>query len=166
VAIGEIGLDYYWDKTNWDVQQEFFEEQLALAVELNLPVSIHDRDAHEKIMATLKKFKAVRGVLHSFSGDAAMAHAAIDLRLHISFAGPITFLNNKKAPALVQEIPLEKILLETDSPYLAPHPLRGKRNEPANVRHVAARLAELKSLDVIEVAAQTTANARALFGFD
>jgi TatD DNase family protein len=151
VAIGEIGLDFYWDKASADSQQVFFERQLEAAAELNLPVSIHDRAAHHEIIATLRKFSldlGLRGVLHAFSGDEAMAREAIDLGFLISFAGPITFLNAHQAPDLVPRLPLEKILIETDSPYLSPHPLRGRRNEPANVTRVAMRIAELSASSV------------------
>ncbi len=167
VAIGEIGLDYYWDKESADLQQEFFERQLELAIELGLPVSIHDREAHEKIRETLIKLggQGLRGVLHSFSGDEALARKTIDLGLLISFAGPVTFLNARQPPAIARVLPLDKLLIETDAPYLAPHPLRGRRNEPANVTRIAMRIAELKGLAVQEVAAQTAHNARALFGF-
>jgi TatD DNase family protein len=167
VAIGEIGLDYYWDKESADLQQQFFERQLELAVELSLPVAIHDREAHEQVIRTLESLsgRGVRGVLHSFSGDEAMAQEALALGFFISFAGPVTFLNAHKPPAIARTVPLEKLLVETDSPYLSPHPLRGRRNEPANVTRVAGRIAELKGLGVWEVAAQTAQNARALFGF-
>lgn len=163
VAIGEIGLDYYWDKATAEIQQTFFEKQLELAGELGLPVAIHDRDAHEKILATLRVIPA-RGVLHAFSGSAEMASAALDLKFMVSFGGPVTFQNNKRAPELVRALPLDKILIETDSPYLAPHPLRGKRNEPAHVALVAERIAGLKGLSNEQVATQTTKNAQALFG--
>lgn len=185
-AIGEIGLDYYWDRTTADLQQIFFEQQLELAAELNLPVAIHDRDAHDKIIETLQTFarrdtryairdrqsaigdrqsaiREPRGVLHAFSGSVEMARTAFDLGFFVSFGGPITFKNNKRAPELVRALPLEKILLETDSPYLAPHPFRGKRNEPAHVKLVAERLAEYKSLETAEAARQTAQNARELF---
>lgn len=165
-AIGEIGLDFYWDKTTADAQQTFFETQLELAAELNLAVVIHDRDAHEKILGTLREMrelKELRGVLHAFSGDEAMAREAFDLGYVISFGGPITFKNNKRAPDLLRALPLEKILIETDSPYLTPHPFRGKRNEPLHVRYVAERIAEVKNLSIEQVAAQTTSNAKKLF---
>ncbi|MGB8644780.1 MAG: TatD family hydrolase [Anaerolineae bacterium] len=165
VAIGEIGLDYHWDPASADLQREFLERQLALAVELALPVSIHDRDAHQKILETLRSLggQGVRGVLHAFSGDEAMAHEALELGFLISLAGPITFLNARHAPALVARLPLDRIVIETDSPYLAPHPLRGRRNEPAHVTRVAERIAELQGLTVQQVAEQTTVNARSLF---
>lgn len=166
VALGEIGLDYYWDRTTAEVQQTFFEKQLQLAAELDLPVAIHDREAHDEIMATLREMRGihVRGVLHAFSGGVEMAQDAFALGLMISLGGPVTFKNNKHAPDLVRAVPLEKILLETDSPYLAPHPYRGKRNEPAHVKLVAERIAELKSVSMAQVATQTTTNAQHLFG--
>lgn len=166
VAIGEIGLDYYWDKTTTGLQQNWFEKQLEVAAELDLPVAIHDRDAHAAIMATLerKRNPRVRGVLHAFSGDAAMAFKAFDLGFMVSFGGPITFKNNRQAPELIRALPLEKLLVETDSPYLAPHPFRGKRNEPARVIRVSERIAELKGLSSEQVATQTTINAQTFFG--
>lgn len=164
-AIGEIGLDYYWDKTTVEVQQTFFEKQTELAAELDLPVAIHDREAHDKIMATLKQRQGirVRGVLHAFSGSVEMAQDAFALGFVISLGGPVTFKNNRHAPDLVRAVPLEKILIETDSPYLAPHPYRGKRNEPAHVKLVAERIAELKGISTAQVATQTTNNAQQLF---
>lgn len=176
VAIGEIGLDYYWDKTTADLQQDWFEKQMELAKELHLPVAIHDRDAHAQIMRTLQRTFGtannadsahdnvpLRGVLHAFSGNIEMANAAIALGFFVSFGGPITFQNNKNAPALVRALPLEKILIETDSPYLAPHPFRGKRNEPAHVKLVAEKIAELQASSIEQVATQTTGNANQLF---
>lgn len=166
VAIGEIGLDHYWDKTTASLQQTFFENQLELAAELNLPVAIHDREAHAAIMETLERKRelSVRGVLHAFSGDIKMAHRAFDLGFVVSFGGPITFKNNKQAPDLICALPLEKMLVETDSPYLTPHPYRGKRNEPAHVVLVSERIAELQGLSSEQVATQTTINAQTLFG--
>ncbi len=167
LAIGEIGLDYYWDKESAALQQTFFERQLQLAAELNLPVAIHDREAHPQILETLRRAQpwGVRGVLHSFSGDETMAREVLDLGFLISFAGPVTFLNARRPPVVARRVSLDKLLIETDSPYLSPHPLRGRRNEPANVTRVAGRIAELKGLAAQEVAAQTAYNAQALFGF-
>jgi TatD DNase family protein len=167
VAIGEIGLDYYWDKASASSQRTFFERQLELAAELNLPVSVHDREAHQDILGTLRKYRDqhTHGVLHAFSGDVRMAREAIDMGFLISFAGPITFLNARRAPELVPLVPLDRVLIETDSPYLSPHPLRGRRNEPAHVSRVAERIAALTGRGVDEVAETTTHNARALFGF-
>lgn len=172
IAIGEIGLDFYWDKTTANLQQTFFEKQLALAAELNLPVAIHDRDAHKQIIATLQAFSirspqsAVRtraGVLHAFSGSLEMARTAFDLGYFVSFGGPITFKNNSSAPELVRALPMDRILIETDSPYLTPHPFRGKRNEPAHVKLVAQQMAVLHGWSIEQVAAQTTRSALELF---
>lgn len=159
-------MDYYWDTASTDTQRVFFERQLELAASVHLPVSIHDREAHQDIIETLRRFKdlGVQGVLHAFSGDAAMVREALDLRFMISFAGPITFLNARKAAELVPLVPLDRVMIETDSPYLSPHPLRGRRNEPANVALVAERLAALTARTVEQVAEHTTSNARALFG--
>lgn len=164
VAIGEIGLDYYWDRTTAGLQQEYFEKQLDLAAELHLPVAVHDREAHAAIIGTLERKRDlnVRGVLHAFSGDVDMARKAFELGFAVSFGGPITFKNNKQAPDLIRALPLEKMLVETDSPYLAPHPLRGKRNEPAYVKRVTERIADLKGLSSEQVATQTTINAQTL----
>lgn len=163
VALGEIGLDYYWDKTTASLQQDFFEKQLELAAELDLPVAIHDRDAHAAVMETLRNHKKNRGVLHAFSGNLEMAQEAMGLGFFISFGGPLTFKNNKHAPDLLRALPLDKLLIETDAPYLTPHPYRGKRNEPSYVKLVAQGIANLKGLSDIEIATQTTKNARALF---
>ncbi len=164
-AIGEIGLDYYWDKTTAARQQTFFEKQLELAAELGLPVAIHDRDAHDKILETLvqKQALGIRGVLHAFSGTLEMAQRAIVLGYVVSFGGPVTFKNNHQTPPLVEQLPLERILIETDSPYLTPHPFRGKRNEPAHVLVVAERIGKLKGLETGQIATQTTKNAQTLF---
>lgn len=163
VALGEIGLDYYWDKTTASLQQDFFEKQLELTAELDLPVAIHDRDAHAAVMETLRNHKKNRGVLHAFSGNLEMAQEAMGLGFFISFGGPLTFKNNKHAPDLLRALPLDKLLIETDAPYLTPHPYRGKRNEPSYVKLVAQGIANLKGLSDIEIATQTTKNARALF---
>lgn len=165
VAIGEIGLDYYWDPSAKEAQQPFFEKQLELAAELGLPVAIHSRRAEHAVLDTLRRQNhlGTRGVLHAFAGDVAMAQAAFELGYLVSFGGAVTFLNNRRAPALIQALPLEKILLETDAPYLTPHPERGTRNEPAKIVRVAARIAELKGVSVEQIAAQTTQNALELF---
>jgi TatD DNase family protein len=168
VAIGEIGLDFYHDLSPRPAQQAAFAAQLALASELALPVIVHDREAHAETMATLRQFAAgqpgTRGVLHCFSGDEGMAREAIDLGFYISFAGPLTYAKAGRLPHLAVVLPLERLLVETDCPYLTPAPLRGKRNEPANVALVAAKLAQLRGLSESEVAAATTANAARLFG--
>ncbi len=174
VAIGEIGLDFYRDLSPRDKQRQAFQQQLALASEAGKPVVIHDRDAHAEVMATLRRwvegshkpsaisYKPV-GVLHCFSGDLAMAQEAIELGFYISIAGPVTFKNARCLRELVRQLPLEKLLVETDCPYLAPHPHRGKRNEPAYVKLVAQEVARIKGLSLEEVARITSGNAQALF---
>ncbi len=167
VAIGEIGLDFYRDLSPRDQQRQAFEQQLALASEVGKPVVIHDRDAHSEVMATLRRWAASShqpaGVLHCFSGDLAMAQEAIELGFYISIAGPVTFKNDKRLHELVRQLPLEKLLVETDCPYLTPHPHRGKRNEPAYVKLVAQEVAHIKGLSLEEVGRITSDNAQALF---
>lgn len=166
VAIGEIGLDYYWvkDQEQRQIQQQAFIRQLDLARQLHLPVCVHNRDAHGDTMAILKKEgQGVRGVLHCYSGSLEMAKELMKLDWFIGVDGPLTFKNAAKLPEIVQNIPLERILLETDCPYMAPVPMRGKRNEPAFVYHVAEKLAELRKISIEQVAEQTTANARELY---
>lgn len=170
VAIGEIGLDFHYDHSPREAQAWAFRAQLELARELGLPVVVHDREAHAETMAALREWArsgpgARRGVLHCFSGDEAMAREAIDLGFTISFAGPLTFAKSTQLRRLAATLPLESVVVETDCPYLAPEPLRGRRNEPANVRFVAAKLAEARGLDLPAVARATTRNAERLFGF-
>jgi TatD DNase family protein len=167
VAIGEIGLDFYRDLSPRDKQRQAFQQQLALAREVGKPVIIHDREAHEAVMAILRHWvegshESV-GVLHCFSGDLAMAQEAIELGFYISIASPVTFKNARRLRELVRQLPLEKLLIETDCPYLAPHPHRGKRNEPAYVRLVAEEVARVKMTSLEEVASITTFNALNLF---
>jgi len=165
VAIGEIGLDFYRNLSPPDSQREAFVTQLELAHKVNKPVIIHDRDAHVQVLSILRdKARGLRGVLHCFSGDYDMAVQAMEMDFYLSFAGPVTFQNARRLQELVRRLPLERMLVETDCPYLAPHPHRGRRNEPAHVRLVAAKIAELKDLPLEQVAEITTANARRLFG--
>jgi TatD DNase family protein len=163
VAIGETGLDYHWDKTHIDLQHTFFRTFLAMGRERNLPVIVHDREAHEDIYRIIAEFPGVRGVMHCFSGDTAFAKAMIALGFYISFAGNVTFKNAKNLHEAAAELPLEWMLLETDSPFLSPVPFRGKPNEPAKVYYVAARIAELKGLPLETVAEVTSENARKVF---
>lgn len=166
VAIGEIGLDYYWvkEQEQRQIQQQVFIRQLDLARQLHLPVCVHNRDAHGDTLAILKREgKGVRGVLHCYSGSLEMAKELIKMDWFIGVDGPLTFKNAAKLPEIVQNIPLERILVETDCPYMAPVPMRGKRNEPAYVFHVAEKLAELRTISLEKVANQTTANARELY---
>lgn len=165
VAIGEIGLDYYWDASPRGVQAAAFERQLQLAAEVKKPVIIHDREAHHDVMAILEPWLGqVRAVLHCFSGDLAMAHRAVELGIYIGVDGPVTFRNAGDLPDIVRAVPLDSLLLETDSPYLTPHPYRGKRNEPGHVMLIARTVADLKGVTLARVDEVTTGNARALFG--
>lgn len=176
VAIGEIGLDYYWDKTPVPDQKQALRDQLALAAELCLPVVVHNREATEDILAILLAWQseleskgsplaARPGVLHSFSGNSEHALRAAAAHFYIGITGPVTFKNAPELQKGVQETPLEHLLIETDAPFLAPHPMRGKRNEPAYVRHVAEKIALLKGCTIDDVASQTARNARHLFGW-
>ncbi len=178
VAIGEIGLDDYWKTVPMDQQIRVLRLQLDLAAELGLPVVLHDREAHEPIMAELRDWVTQRlpgtplaqrppyGVLHSFSGDLAMAREAYDLGFILGLAGPVTFKNARDLQALARQLDRHRLMIETDAPYLSPHPYRGKRNEPARVRLVAEKLAELWEMPFEQVASLTTATARAFFAFD
>ena len=166
-AIGEIGLDYYWEKDQDKrlLQQEIFIRQLDLARQLHLPVCIHDREAHGDTLAILKKeAKGIRGVLHCFSGSLEMAREVLKMDWFLGVDGPLTYKNAAKLPEIVQALPLERLLIETDAPYLAPVPMRGKQNEPAFVKYVAEKVAELKNLPLEDVANQTTLNAIELYG--
>ena len=165
VAIGEIGLDFYRDRSPREDQERVFRRFIRLARELSLPVIVHDRDAHEQTMGILREEKAAEagGVLHCFSGDLAMARECVDMGFFISIPGTITFPANEALREVVRGVKIENMLLETDAPYLAPVPYRGKRNEPAHVRLVAEKVAELKGLSVADVGRITSLNARRLF---
>jgi TatD DNase family protein len=167
VAIGEIGLDFYRDLSPRDKQRQAFRQQLALAREVGKPVIIHDREAHKEVMAILRRWAEGShesvGVLHCFSGNLAMAQEAIELGFYISIAGPVTFQNARRLRELVRQLPLEKLLIETDCPYLTPHPHRGKRNEPAYVKFVAQEVARVRATSLEEVARSTSDNAHSLF---
>ena len=166
VAIGEIGLDYYWEKDPQvrAVQRELFVTQLGIARAAGLPVCIHDREAHGDTLAILKAAgRDLTGVLHCYSGSLETARELWKMDYYIGIDGPLTFKNAAKLPDIVREAPQERLLIETDSPYLAPVPKRGKRNEPAYVVHVAAKIAELRGESVEEVAQYTTENARRLY---
>jgi TatD DNase family protein len=167
IAWGEIGLDYHYDHSPRDVQQREFRRQIRLARELDLPVCIHSRDAHDDVLAILDEEHAldVGVVMHCFSGDERVARRCLDLGFYISFAGPVTFTNARKLPTVVQLVPDDRLLLETDAPYLSPHPWRGRehRNEPARVAIIAARLAELRGVGVETVGQLATQNFKTLF---
>jgi len=165
VAIGEIGLDFYRNLSPREIQIQHFRDQLQLAREVSLPVIIHDREAHQEVINILREEKAetIGGVIHCFSGDYTMLKASLDLDFFISIPGTITFKTSGDFHKLVQDIPMDYLLLETDSPFLAPHPFRGKRNEPAYVFYVAEAVARIKGVSVAELAEITTNNARRLF---
>jgi len=165
VAIGEIGLDYYWDAAPRDVQQNVLRRQIQLAKEVGLPVIIHNRDATQDTVQVLTEEcnQQVHGVMHCFTGSYETALQCIKLGFFISFGGPVTFKNARSVKEVAAQIPDEWLLVETDAPYLTPHPFRGKRNEPARVRLVAEMLAELRGQPYEEIVQQTTQNARRLF---
>lgn len=166
VAVGEIGLDYYRNLSSKEVQKKVFVYQINLAKQVNLPIVVHDRDAHGDTLKILKDEPAGRigGVLHCFSGSWEMAKDCIDMGFYISIAGPVTFSNARRLQEVAKNIPLERLLIETDCPYLTPQPHRGKRNEPAYVIHVAEKIAELKGISYETLADATTKNAEELFG--
>ena len=164
VAIGEIGLDYHYPDTNKTLQHEYFEAQLSLARELDLPVIIHDRDAHQDTLDILKRYPDVRGVLHSYSGSAEMARELIALGYMISFSGVLTFTNAKKAREVAASIPPERIMIETDCPYLSPHPHRGELNHSGRLEFTNRTLAEILGLTEERAAVLTEENARRFFG--
>ncbi len=163
VAIGEIGLDYYRDLSPRSVQRQAFVDQIELASDLDLPVIVHDRQSTKDMLAIVKKTRPRRGVIHSFLGDHALAYKFIDLGLYLGIGGPLTFHKNATLRKTVAAVPLDRILIETDCPYLTPVPHRGKRNEPAYVRYVADEIARLKKIPFEQVAQTTTQNARSLF---
>ena len=165
VAIGEIGLDYYWaENPPRELQQEVLRRQLRLAEELGLPVIIHDRDAHRDTLEMVREFPRVRGVFHCFAGSAEMARELIKMGWMLSFNGAITFKNAKKAPEVIAAVPLEKLMIETDAPYLTPVPHRGERNDSSYVRLVAEKIAQIKGLTPEEVEKATWENGRRFFG--
>ncbi len=165
-AIGEIGLDFYWDRVPYDVQEDVFRKQLALAKELDKPVVIHSRDAHERTLEVLEDFGwSGRPLLwHCFGSDAQTAQKIIEHGWYISIPGPVTYKKNEIAQDAVKSIPVDRLVLETDCPFLTPEPWRGKRNEPAFVVFTAAKVAELKEMEVNELWAKCAANAQRFFG--
>ncbi|MFQ5637978.1 MAG: TatD family hydrolase [bacterium] len=165
VAIGEIGMDFYWDRVPVETQELAFRKQIRLAKEVGLPVVIHNREAGREILHVIKSegSAGLRGVFHCFSEDQATAMEILDLGFHISFTGNITF-KKSHLPEVVKRIPLERLLLETDCPFLSPEPRRGRRNEPAHVLHIAEKLAEIKAVSPEDIKTRTTANAESLLG--
>lgn len=166
VCIGEIGLDYYWvkDEPTRELQRKIFIHQLDLARQLHLPVCIHDRDAHADTLAILKKEgQGIPTVLHCYSGSVEMAREFLKLGCYLGTDGPLTFKNASKLLNVIRDMPLERLLVETDAPYMAPVPMRGKRNEPAFVRFIAEKVAELRSMTLADVARATTTNAETIY---
>jgi TatD DNase family protein len=166
VALGEMGLDFYRNLSPHLVQERVFRQQLALALELQMPVVIHDRDAHDETMEILKEFSGLTGVvMHCFSGGRQMAEECLAMGFHLGIGGPLTYPKSDKLVEVAMTAPLDRILLETDCPYLSPQPWRGQRNEPSYLPVVAEKLAELRGLSMEEVAAATTANAIRFYNF-
>ena len=163
VALGEIGLDYYWDDVPRDKQKEIFIKQIQIAKKYNKPIVIHARDAYEDTYDILKQ-AAHRGIMHCYSGSVEMAKRYIDIGFYISLAGPVTFKNAKVPKEVAIKIGIDHLMIETDCPYLTPHPFRGKLNEPANVVYIAQEIAKLKNMEIESVASQTTFNAKKVFG--
>ena len=163
MAVGEIGLDYYYETIPRDVQQRAFRLQMELAKELGMPVIVHERNAHEDGMKIVKEFKGVTGVFHCYSGSAEMARQLVDLGWYIGFTGVLTFKNARKAVETAASIPLDRIVLETDCPFMAPEPYRGKRNHPGYLPKMAEKLAEIRGIGLEEVHRATTENAKRLY---
>ena len=162
-AIGEIGLDYYYEDIPREVQKKAFVMQLELARELNLPVVVHERDAHQDGMDIVRQFRDVKGVFHCYSGSAEMARQLVDMGWYIGFTGVLTFKNARKAVETAASIPLDRIVLETDCPYMAPEPFRGKRNDPGYLYRMAEQLAQIRGITTEEAAAITTENGKRLY---
>ena len=164
VAVGEIGLDYYWNKENKDLQKQIFISQIKIANKLHLPIVIHTREAIYDTLDILKNNKCnKKGVFHCCPLNIDLIREGLKLGFYISFAGPITFKNSKNAEEVIKMVPLEKMLIETDSPYLSPEPLRGKRNDSRNVKYIAQKIAEFKGMTLEEVAELTYKNTKAIF---
>lgn len=163
-AIGEIGLDYYWDVSRKEEQKEIFAAQLALACELDLPVIVHDREAHGDCLEIVSRFPAARGVFHCFSGSAETAEELLQRGWYLGFDGPVTYKNARKALEVLAITPLERLLVETDSPYMSPVPMRGKRNDSSNLVYIINKIAEVKGLAPEEIKRITFENGKRLFG--
>ncbi|MGM0523240.1 MAG: TatD family hydrolase [Bacillota bacterium] len=166
VALGEMGLDYHWDKSPKDVQKDVFRKQIALAKKVKLPIIIHNREATEDVIALLQEEHAeeVGGIMHCFAGEVEHVEPCLEMNFYISLGGPVTFKNAKVPKEVAKVVPADRLLVETDCPFLAPHPHRGKRNEPAYVRLVAEQIADLRETSIETIEQQTTANALRLFG--
>lgn len=168
VAIGEMGLDYHWDKSPHDVQKEVFRKQIRLAKKVNMPIIIHNREATEDVLAILEEenAKEIGGIMHCYSDTPDHIDRILAMDFYISLGGPVTFKNAKDPKEVAAMVPLDKLLVETDAPFLAPHPNRGKRNEPAYVKLVAEKIAELRGMAFDELAKVTTENAFKLFNIE
>lgn len=167
-AIGEIGLDYHYDHSERDVQRYWFRRQIQLALEVSLPIIIHDREANDDVLSILKEENAFKTkvLLHCYSGSAELAKQYVKLGAEISIAGPVTYKNARKLIEVVETIPIEHLLAETDAPYLTPEPLRGKKNSPVNVIHTIRKIAVIKNIDFLDVAQATCNNAKRFFDID
>ncbi len=165
-AIGECGLDYHWDKDNADEQIAIFKKQIELSKKLDMPLSIHMRDATEDTYETLRPYAPLKGVMHCYSGSAQMAEKFMELGLYVSLGGPVTFKNAKKPKEVAKIVPLDKLLVETDAPFLAPHPYRGKQNDSSYLPLIAQAIADLKETDFETIALKTTNNAKTLFNLE
>lgn len=168
VALGEMGLDYHWETSPKEVQAEVFREQIRLAKKINMPIIIHNREATQDVIQILQEEHAeeIGGIMHCYSGTAEEVQPCLDLGFHVSLGGPVTFKNGQEAKKVATMIPLDKLLIETDAPFLAPHPYRGKRNEPAYVKLVAEEIAQLRDMTYEELATLTTENAKRFFKVD
>lgn len=164
VALGEIGLDYYWEPYDRDAQIKLFRRQLDMAMELSVPVSMHIREGYGDAMDILADYPDIRGVMHCFSGSAEIAERCVKMGLYVAFGGAVTFKNNKKGPAAAAVVPLDKLLIETDCPYMAPEPYRGKRCDPAMTVLTRDKLASIKDMNPAELERITAENAGRLFG--
>lgn len=163
-AIGEIGLDYYWDENpDKEIQKDVFRKHMKLAEELNLPVIIHDRDAHEDTLNIIKEFPNVKGVVHCFSGSVEFAKECLKLGYYIGVTGVVTFKNDKKVVKVVKEVPVERLLVETDCPYMAPEPNRGKRNKSSYIKYVIEKISEIKEINPKEFNLKVNENLQNLF---
>lgn len=164
VAVGEIGLDYYWDAEHKDEQKALFIRQIELALELNKPVIVHDREAHGDCFDIVSRYHELRGVFHCYSGSAEMAAGLLKRGWYLGFDGPVTYKNARKNIETLEICPLDRILIETDSPYLSPVPMRGKRNDSRNLQYIAAKIAEVKGISAEDAAKISLENGRRLFG--
>ena len=166
VAIGEIGLDYYWDASHKEEQKALFRRQIELALELDKPVIVHDREAHGDCLEIVRDYPGLRGVFHCYSGSAEMAKELLKLGWYLGFDGPVTYKNARKALEVLELCPMDRMLMETDSPYLSPVPMRGKRNDSSNLRYVSEKIAQVKGLSPEEVARLSLENGCRLFGIE